>query len=146
MSLATDNVTYTRGKPNLWNVRKITIASILIGVMLLVEALIGVMIGYSYFRLPFEQLQTYVMLMLLFMSQFRVLVVRERRRFWSSRPGRDLTLTVIVATLVFAILGFFGILVPALPLAQVLFLLLYSAASTLVIDFPKYAVFKRLVL
>ena len=146
MSLATDNVTYTRSRPNLWNVRKITVASILIGVLLLVEALIGVFIGYSYFRLSFEQLQTYVMLMLLFMSQFRVLIVRERRRFWSSRPGRDLTLTVIVATLVFAILGLFGILVPALPMDQILFLLLYSAASTLVIDLPKYAVFKRLAL
>ena len=146
MSLATDNVTYTSSKPNLWNVRKITIASIFIGVMLLVEALIGVLIGVSYFNLPFQKLQTYVMLMLLFMSQFRILMVRERRHFWSSRPGRDLTLTVIVATLAFAALGVFGVLVPSLSLYQVLFLLLFSAAATIVIDLPKYYVFKRLVL
>jgi H+-transporting ATPase len=146
MSLATDNVTYTHGKPNLWNLKKITFASILIGVLLLLEALFGVLIGVAYFHLPFQQLQTYVMLMLLFMSQFRILIVRERRRFWSSRAGRDLTFTVIAATLAFVIIGLFGILVPALPVSQVLFLLLYSAASTLVIDFPKYVVFKRLVL
>jgi H+-transporting ATPase len=146
MSLATDNVTYTSSKPNLWNVRKITIASVLIGVMLLVEALIGVLIGVAYFNLPFQKLQTYVMLMLMFMSQFRVLIVRERRHFWSSRPGRDLTLTVITATLAFATLGVFGVLVPSLSLYPVLFLLLFSAAGTIIIDFPKYDVFKRLVL
>jgi len=146
MSLATDNVTYTRSKPNLWNVREITIASVLIGVMLLVEALIGVLIGVTYFNLPFQKLQTYVMLMLLFMSQFRILMVRERRHFWSSRPGRDLTLTVFVATLAFAILGVFGIIVPSLSFYQVLFLLLFSAAGTIVIDLPKYDIFKKLVL
>ncbi|MCL4518119.1 MAG: plasma-membrane proton-efflux P-type ATPase [Thaumarchaeota archaeon] len=146
MSLATDNVTYTRGKPNLWNVRKVTIASILIGILLLVEALIGVSIGVSYFHLRFLELQTYVMLMLLFMSQFRVLTVRERRRFWSSSPGRDLTLTVVAATVSFVIIGLFGVIVPALSFYPVLFLLVYSAASTLVIDFPKYSVFKWLAL
>jgi H+-transporting ATPase len=144
MSLATDNVTFTRDKPNVWNMGRITVASVLIGVLLLVEALIGVWIGVAYFHLPFSQLQTFVMLMLLFMSQFRVLIIRERRHFWSSLPGRDLSLTVVSAILAFAIIGLFGFLVPALTAYQVLFLLIYSVGSTLVIDFPKYATFRRL--
>jgi H+-transporting ATPase len=146
MSLATDNVTYTQEKPNVWNMKKLTFASVVVGALLLVEAVIGVLVGVLYFHLPFPQLQTYVMLMLLFMSQFRILIVRERRRFWSSRPGRDLTLTVVAATLVFVLLGLLGVIVPALPTFPVLFLLLYSAASTLVVDLPKYEVFKRLEL
>ncbi len=146
MSLATDNVTYTKSKPNLWNMKMLIAASVVIGVPLLAEALIGVLIGVAYFQLPFQQLQTYVMLMLLFMSQFRILMVRERRRFWSSRPGRDLILTVITATLVFSAIGVFGVLVPPISLYQVLFLLLFSAVSALVIDFPKYAIFKRLAI
>ena len=144
MSLATDNVTYTKKKPDVWNMKKLTLASVVVGALLLVEAVIGVLVGVLYFHFPFPQLQTYVMLMLLFMSQFRILIVRERRRFWSSRPGRDLILTVVAATVVFVVLGLQGVIVPSLTLFPVVFLLLYSAASTLVIDLPKYEVFKKL--
>ena len=145
MSLATDNVTYTSSKPNLWNVRNITIASLLIGAMLLAEALIGVLIGVwtsiFHFKIPdLRNADANVH------EPVQVLIMRERRHFWSSRPGRDLTLTVIVATLAFAALGVFGVLVPSLTLFQVLFLLLFSGAATIVIDFPKCDVFKRLVL
>ena len=83
------------------------------------------------------------MLMLLFTSQFRVLIVRERRHFWSSRPGRELTYTAVIAIVAFTLVGFFGVVVPALSPSVVIATLAYSAVVTLAADFPKYLIFRR---
>lgn len=77
MSLATDNVKHTTN-PNVWNVKNITLVSLVIGVFLVLEGIIAVFIGINYFHLDLVELQTFVMLMLIFTSQFRVLIVRER--------------------------------------------------------------------
>jgi len=85
-----------------------------------------------------------VLLTLVFTSQFRVLSVRERRHFWSSKPGREL-LTSISATLVaFFLLGVFGIIIPPLTLPQVVVAFGISAGFTLSADFPKYYVFRKM--
>ena len=142
MSLATDNVRDT-SSPNLWNVRKITLASLVIGALLVVEGVIGVFIALNYFHLGSEALQTFVMLMLIFTSQFRVLVVREREHFWNSRPGRELLVSSTVVICGFVLLGVYGLIIPALKLNEVLFVLAFSALFTLGVDFPKYYVFKK---
>ena len=84
------------------------------------------------------------MLMLVFTSQFRRYIVRERRHCWSSRPGRELLIASIATTIGFALLGAYGITVPQLTVYEVLFILAFSAAFTLSLDFPKYYVFRRL--
>jgi H+-transporting ATPase len=142
MSLATDNVNYT-AKPNNWNVKNITFASLIVGALLVVEGAISLFIGSHYLHLPLEQLQTFTVLMLIFTSQFRVYIVRERKYFWSSLPGRELAIATIVALIVFSLLGIYGLIIPALALYQVLFVLAYSALVTLAIDFPKYEAFKK---
>jgi len=143
MSLATDNVKYT-SSPNLWNVRKITLASTVIGVLLVAEGAIAVLIGIDYFGLTWGPLQSFVMLMLVFTSQFRVLIVRERRRCWSSQPGRELLIASVATVVGFALLGTYGIIVPQLAVYEVLFILGFSAAFTFALDFPKYYVFRKL--
>jgi H+-transporting ATPase len=84
-----------------------------------------------------------VMLNLIFNSQFRVLIVRERRHFWSSMPGRELLILSAVTIIGFALLGIYGVLVPSLTLNQVLMVLGFSTLFTLCIDFPKYYLFRR---
>jgi H+-transporting ATPase len=143
MSLATDNVKYT-SSPNLWNVRNITLASVVIGLVMVAESAIAVLIGIEYFHLGWEALQSYVVLMLVFTSQFRVLVVRERRRWWSSRPGNELVVASMTTIVGFALVGAYGIILPQLAPFEVLFILIFSAACTLSVDFPKYYVFRRL--
>ena len=69
--------------------------------------------------------------------------MRERKYFWSSRPGRELALSTIGALVVFALLGIYGLIIPALTPYKVLFVLGYSALFTLAIDFPKYEAFKK---
>lgn len=142
MSLATDKVKYT-ANPNKWNVRNITLAALVVGVWLVIEGVISLYIGKYYFHLGWEQLQTLAVLMLIFTSQFRVYIVRERRYFWSSLPGRELLIATLAAILVFSLMGVYGIFMAALLPYQVLFVLGFSALFTLAFDVPKQLVFQK---
>lgn len=142
MSLATDNVTFTAA-PNNWNIRDITLASFVVGALLVLEGVLAMYGGRDLFHLGFHRLQTFIMLMLVFTSQFRVLIVRERGFFWNSIPGKALIASTVCATLAFVLLGIFGIIVPAITPEQVLTVLAFSAVFTLAIDVPKYFAFKE---
>jgi H+-transporting ATPase len=142
MSLATDNVSYT-ANPNNWNVKNITFASLMVGALLIIEGAIALFTGSHYFHLQLAQLQTFTVLMLIFTSQFRVYIVRERKYFWSSLPGRELAISTIAALFVFSLLGVYGLIIPSLAPYQVFFVLGYSALFTLALDFPKYEAFKK---
>ncbi len=141
MSLATDNVKHTEA-PNNWDVKNITFASLIIGALLVVEGVIGIIIGSNYFGLSQRPLQAFMMLMLVFTSQFRVLIVRERNFFWYSVPGKALIASSSLSIIVFVILGIYGIIIPALTTTQVMTALIFSAVFTLAIDVPKYYAFK----
>ncbi|MCL5028071.1 MAG: plasma-membrane proton-efflux P-type ATPase [Bacteroidetes bacterium] len=141
MSLATDNVKHT-DDPNKWNVKNITFASLIIGALLVVQGILAILIGKNYFQMDLKELQAFMMLTLVFTSQFRVLIVRERNFFWYSLPGKALMTSSFVSVIVFIFLGIYGIFIPALTLTQVMVSLIFSAAFTLVIDIPKYYSFK----
>jgi H+-transporting ATPase len=83
------------------------------------------------------------MLTFIINSQFRVLIVRERKHFWSSLPGKGLLLSSTTAILGIALISIFGIFVPSLNLLLVLVVLGFSALVTFGIDFPKYYLFKK---
>jgi len=142
MSLATDNVKTTKN-PNIWNVKNITLASLVIGAFLVVEGAFIIFIGTGYYHMDLGTLQTFVLLTLVFTSQFRVLIVRERGHFWSSRPGRELTLSSLATVIGFALLGIYGVILPPVTLAQVLLVLGFSAIFTLAVDYPKYYAFRK---
>ena len=142
MSLATDNVAYT-GNPNKWNVRDIFIACLIPGVLFVIEGIIVIVTGMNYFHLGWEHLCSLVMLNLIFNSQFRVLIVRERRHFWSSMPGRELLLLSTATIIGFGLIAIYGLFVPALTSFQVLTVLIFSAVFTLGVDFPKFYIFRR---
>ena len=142
MSLATDNVKHT-SNPNRWNVKNITLASLVIGVLLVVEGAVAILIGANYLHLEWEKLRTFVLLMLIFTSQFRVYIVRERRHFWSSRPGRGLLISSVGATIGFILLGVYDIIITPLTLPQVLTVLGFSALFTLGIEPAKYYTFGK---
>jgi len=142
MSLATDNVEHTKS-PNKWNVKKITLASLVPAAFLVLEGMLVIFTGVQYFHLNMEHLRSLVLLNLVFNSQFRVLIIRERRHFWSSRPGRELLITSTATIIGFMILGAFGIFIYPLTVYEILVILGYSMFFTLLIDFPKYYVFRK---
>jgi H+-transporting ATPase len=146
MSLATDNVKYT-SNPNKWNIKNITLASLVIGLLLVIEGIMGFMIGKNCFKLEWGKLQSFIMLLLVFNSQFRVYIVRERRHFWSSKPGKALIISIIAVILGFTLLGIYGIIIPSLSLFQVLFILAFTGSIIVgIIDYFKYLTFKKLQL
>jgi H+-transporting ATPase len=142
MSLATDRVKHT-SNPNIWNLKNVTLASLIIGNLLVAEGVIAVYVAVNYYSLEWRALQTFVLLLLVFTSQFRVLVVRERKRFWSSRPGNALLLSTIATIIGFALLGIYGIIIPQISMYQVFFALGFSGLFTFGIDFPKYYLFRK---
>ena len=143
MTLSTDNVKQTI-KPDRWNVRNITLASLAIGIFFIAEGVITIFIGEHYFNLPFNELLSFVLLMLIVTSQFRVIIVRERGHFWDSLPGKYLLISTVSAIVLFALLAVFGLIITSLTVYQVLFILAFSALFTLATDIPKYYIFKRI--
>ncbi len=142
MSLATDNAPGTP-KPNHWKVGSIVTASVVPGILFMLQGLGAIALGLYVFHLAMPELGTVVLLNLVFGSQFRVLSVRERGHFWNSMPGRGLVRTSLAVLVVFAALAIFGFLIPAIPAAQVGLILIYTAVCSLAIDFPKTYIFKR---
>ena len=119
------------------------LASLIPGILLIVEGILVILMGMKYFHLEWEKLRTLVMLNLIFNSQFRVLIVRARRHFWSSIPGSELLLLSAATIISFALLGLYGIFVPSLTSYQILAVLAFSIIFALCIDFPKFYVFRR---
>jgi len=142
MSLSTDNAEPSLS-PNKWNIKNIMISSSVIGVALLVEALLSIYLGLKLFAFEQDKMQSFILLLMVFTSQFRVLIVRERRSFWSSKPGRELMISVVGVILTFAILGVTGIIIAPIPASAVLFSLVYSAAFTFSLDPLKVLIFKK---
>ena len=142
MSLATDNVKHT-SNPNRWNVKNVTLASLVLGMLLVAEGTIAIFFGLKYFHLESERLQTFILLMLIYTSQFRVYIVRERKHFWSSRPGKALLVSTIAAIVGFTLLGIYGIIIPAITAYQVLFVFCLSVLFIFSLELPKYYAFQK---
>jgi len=143
MSLATDNAKFT-SNPNKWNVRNNIMASLIPAMLYVLGDVFLILLGKYYFHLNWNELTTLVMLSLIFNSQFRVLIVRERRHFWGSLPGKALMVSSTLAVLGFALIAGFGILIPQLNFLLVLTIFGFSALFSFGIDFPKYYLFKKL--
>jgi H+-transporting ATPase len=142
MSLAGDNVISTVN-PDKWDIKKITLVSLIPGMLLVIEDLIVIMACRNYFHLDWEKMRTLIMLNLVFNSQFRVLIIRERRHFWSSMPGKGLIVSSLAAIGMFIFICVYGFIVPAIALNQILAVLILSAVFVFLVDFPKYYLYKK---
>lgn len=142
MAIATDNVKST-DSPNQWDIKNITLSSSLLGILFALEDLLIIFIGLKYFQLEFDKIQTLVLLSLVFNTQFRILIVRERKHFWSSAPHKNLLIVNILTIVGFVFLGTLGIFTPPLLLNQVFIILGITLLFMLCVDFVKSYLFKR---
>lgn len=142
MSIATDNVK-SADAPNSWDIKKITASSLIIGTFFALEDLLLIFIGLKYFHLGLDKLRTLVMLSLVFNTQFRILLVRERKHFWSSVPNKNLLIINIITIIGFILLGVFGSFIPTLLMHQVLIILAVALLFMLSVDFLKYYLFDK---
>jgi len=134
-------------KPAQWNIPQLALTGAVQGILMAVEALGLLAIGWHYFDLAAHpgQLYTFTYLTLLFFSLMVVFVVREKKHFWSSAPGRLDTFLLVGNMIIGFILSQTGLVeLKPIPWWQSLFAFGYIAFMTLVInDYIKYLIYKR---
>lgn len=120
ISLATDRVRPSR-TPETWNIAPLVGVSVILGLLMLVEALGLLAFGWNRLALGNGdgRLQTFTFQILLFFALFSIISVRERRMFWASRPSRTFATALAADALAGILVGLFGLgeLRP-LPLAE----------------------------
>ncbi len=141
MSLSSDTATASR-LPDRWRVFQLTASAFLLSLGWLIAAFGTLYVGTRVLHYSLPQLQTLIFVMLVATGQVNVYLVRERRHFWQSRPGRALILSTSGDLLVIGFMASHGILMTALPL-QVLGLV-FAAIMVygMLLDFYKIAVFR----
>ncbi|TAM47852.1 MAG: plasma-membrane proton-efflux P-type ATPase [Acidobacteria bacterium] len=136
VALATDHVRPSR-RPETWNIGGFIVVSVVLGVVMVAEALLLLWIGWSRFGLATNSnaLYTFSFLMLLYLAAFSVVSARERRWFWSTMPSRALAAALAADVLAGTILTRVGIpgLVP-LPWSQTLMVFGYAMVSGLIVN------------
>ena len=136
ISLSTDNVRGSES-PETWDIAGPVKLSVAMGLLMVVEAFGLLWIGLRYLGLRTDDpaLYTFSFLTLLFFAIFSILVVRERRHFWSSRPSRTLLLGLGLDLIAGIIIGAVGVpgLVP-LSAGQILVVLAYAFVFSLLVN------------
>jgi plasma-membrane proton-efflux P-type ATPase len=146
IALATDHVRWSRA-PDSWRSKgHIQIAAVL-GVVMVIEALGLLAIGWRMFDLVAndQALHTFTFQTLFYFALFSIVSIRERRRFWASRPSGILTLALVLDAVVGTFLSTIGIpgLAP-LPWTQTVFVCSYAMIFALLInDVLKVAMMNR---
>ncbi|MGA8006687.1 MAG: HAD-IC family P-type ATPase, partial [Burkholderiales bacterium] len=133
MSLTTDRASPARS-PSRWRMRDITSAGIALGACKLAFSVGVLEYGKSRLGLGPEALQTLAFVVLVFGSQAVLFVVRERRRLWSSAPGRWVVAASLADVGIVIVLASAGILMSPLPWRTVAAVLGAAIGFALVLD------------
>jgi H+-transporting ATPase len=143
MSIATDRVRFPRA-PQRWRIRTLMTAGGAMAACLLALSFGVFFAARAWLGLGLGELQTLMFLMLVFSGQGTVYLVRERRRFWASMPGRWLLFASIVDIVVVSVMATRGVLMAAVSPSLVggLFLLLLLYLT--LVDSIKVWMFPRL--
>ncbi len=136
IALATDRVQPSK-QPETWNIGGFIITSIVLGIIMVAEALLLLWIGWTNFDLANNDnaLYTFSFLTLLYMSVFSIVSVRERRWFWSTRPSKTLVIALLANLLIGTALTLIGIPgLKSLPWEQTSLIFIYSIFTSLLMN------------
>ncbi|WP_260858909.1 HAD-IC family P-type ATPase [Paraburkholderia sp. BCC1885] len=142
MSSSTDNVRWSP-QPNIWRIRNLTIAGIMMGAVDLAFCVTSLSTGKFVIGLDTNSLRTLAVVTLVFSSQAIFYVVRERQHLWSSRPGRWLVASSIADITIIGFLAINGILMTSLPLEIVAGVGVAAIALAFILDAVKQVLFRR---
>jgi magnesium-transporting ATPase (P-type) len=120
IALSTDRVRPSQ-KPETWEIGPLVLLAVLLGLIMLVEALGLLAFGWYRFDLAAHpgQLQTFTFQTLLFFALFSIVSIRERRAFWASRPSAILAAALLADACIGVSIGLFGLAeLRPLPLAE----------------------------
>ncbi|MDR3438594.1 HAD-IC family P-type ATPase [Telmatospirillum sp.] len=145
MSSSTDNVRPSP-RPNIWRIHNLTIAGIIMGAVDLTFCVSSIVAGKFVIGLGTEALRTLAVVTLVFSGQAVFYVARERRRLWSSRPGRWLVASSIIDVAIIGLLASNGVLMTALPISILAGVFISAIIFALVLDTAKLILFRRLAI
>jgi plasma-membrane proton-efflux P-type ATPase len=144
VALSTDRVQSSK-KPESWNIRPLVQVAVVLGLLMLAEALGLLAIGWRRFDLDSHGLNTFAFQTLLFFALCSILSIRERRPFWKSRPGWILGAALTADAITGLGIGMFGLgEMRPLPLDQTAFIVGYVLVCSFSInDFTKTYMLRR---
>jgi H+-transporting ATPase len=87
-------------------------------------------------------LQTLDFLMLVFTGQATVYLVRERKHFWQSRPGRFLIASSLLDVAIVILLATNGVLMPRITILPIIELLAGTILFMVLLDAIKIRIFQ----
>jgi plasma-membrane proton-efflux P-type ATPase len=138
IALSTDRVRPSQ-KPETWNIGPLVKVAVILGLLMLAEALGLLAIGWYLFSLGQGggQLQTFTFLTLLFFALFSIVSIRERRAFWASRPSWVLSVALAADACVGVAIGGLGVAeLRPLPPAQMAIIISYALVCSLLVNDP----------
>ena len=136
ISLSTDRVRASQ-TPETWNIGPLVRIAVILGLLMLVEALGLLAIGWHRLQLRDHpgQLQTFTFQLLLFFALLSLVSIRERRAFWASRPSSVLALALGADAILGMIIGVSGLgEMRPLPLRQSTLIFIYALICALGIN------------
>jgi H+-transporting ATPase len=139
MSLTTDRATPAMS-PSVWRMRRITAAALALGACKLAFSTGVVALGYWQLDLAPQALQTLAFVALVVGNQALLYVVRERRRLWSSVPGRWVMASSFADIAIVSVLALSGTLMAPLAWPIIAAVLCASVGLALVLDQVKLPV------
>jgi H+-transporting ATPase len=142
MSISTDTVGYSL-RPDRWRIAALVASAFPLAIIVLAESFLVLYLAVDVFRLTLPQTQTLVFVMLVFSGQAMVYLIRQRRAFWTTRPGKWLLTATVADLIIVTFLATNGILMAGVGLSLVLVVLGIAAAFMLLMDPVKVAIFSR---
>lgn len=133
IALSTDRARPSQ-TPETWSIGPLVRLAVILGLLMLVEALGLLALGWRWFDLGNNhgQLQTFTFQTLLFFALFSILSVRERQAFWASRPNVILAAALFADACVGVFVGIYGLAeLQPLPLTQTTLIVSYALVFSL---------------
>jgi H+-transporting ATPase len=146
IALSTDRA-QPSSTPETWNIAPQMRIAVVLGVLMLIEALVLLAFGWHRFDLVHDsgRLQTFAFQTLLFFAIFSILSVRERRAFWVSLPSAVLILALCADAAAGLLIGAHGFAeLKPLPVGETAIIVGYACVFSLVVnDFVKVTLMAR---
>jgi H+-transporting ATPase len=143
MSLTTDKVRPSQ-KPNAWNIGRLTVTGVILGVCLLSFCTGVLAVAKFMLHLEYGALQTVAFIVLVFGSQGTIYAIRERRHLWNSRPSLLLAASSLIDIAIASTLAVAGIAMAPIPAVVVAGTFAAAVLFALVLDIIKIPVFAHL--
>ena len=138
LSISTDRVKVSP-RPDTWNISWLVKVGILVGALTVAESFAALYLGVTTFGLAgsLGKLRMFIFVYLVFSGLFNVLILRERKHFWRSKPSRPLVVAMIVDVVLvigISLLGLYDL--PSISPTELAFALGWALASSLVVNDP----------